>query len=147
MDEFADLLGLRDWYEWMPDPGDHEVTEPVREGSTNPQLLRNLHPAAVWHLLSALQRYDKLPLEKVREITLEVGLLGQHGLDYASSEKKYTLRSLPGESFSGLQMMCLMHAGFRRIAPEMDTGMDLDEPYLSALTMFQSNQNPGSGGS
>jgi len=34
-------------------------------------------------------------------------------------------------------MMCLMHAGFRRIAPEMETGMDLDEPYLVALEMFE----------
>ena len=110
VDEFADMLGVRDWYEWRPDPGDHEVTDVVLDGSTNPELLQELHPAAVWHLLSALQRYDRLPVATVREIALEVGLLGQTGLDYGSSDKKYTLRSLPGESFSGLEMMCLMRA-------------------------------------
>ena len=59
------------------------------------------------------------------------------GLDYASTDKKYNLRTIPGESFSGLEMMCLMHAGFRRLAPDMETGMDLDEPYLVALEMFE----------
>ena len=43
-----------------------------------------------------------------------------------------------GETFSGLQLMCLMHAGFKRIAPEHDTGMDLEEPFLTALQMYQS---------
>ncbi len=33
--------------------------------------------------------------------------------------------------------MCLMHAGFKRIAPEVDTGMDLNEPFLTALELFQ----------
>jgi Tfp pilus assembly protein PilF len=143
VDEFADMLGLRDWYEWRPDPGDHEVTDTVLEGATNPELLEELHPAAVWHLLSALRRYDKLPVATVREIAYEVGLLGQSGLNYASTDKKYTLRTIPGESFSGLELMCLMHAGFRRIAPEMETGMDLDEPYLVALEMFELEKGNG----
>jgi len=144
VDEFADMLGVRDWYEWQPDPGDHEVTDAALQGPSNPELLEELHPAAVWHLLSALQRYDKLPVATVREIAFEVGLLGQNGLDYASPDKKYTLSAIPGESFSGLEMMCLMHAGFRRLAPDMETGMDLDEPYLVALEMFELEKGKGS---
>jgi hypothetical protein len=144
VDEFADMLGLRDWYEWRADPVDHEVTNTVLEGATNPELLEKLHPAAVWHLLSAMRRYDKLPVATVREIAFEVGLLGQTGLDYASTDKKYTLRTIPGESFSGLEMMCLMHAEFRRLVPEMETGMDLDEPYLVALEMFELEKGKGS---
>jgi len=144
VDEFADMLGLRDWYEWRADPVDHEVTNTVLEGATNPELLEKLHPAAVWHLLSAMRRYDKLPVATVREIAFEVGLLGQTGLDYASTDKKYALRTIPGESFSGLEMMCLMHAEFRRLVPEMETGMDLDEPYLVALEMFELEKGKGS---
>ena len=137
VDEFAEILGLTGWYEWRPDPGTHEVTEaPAKEGTTNPELLKQKHPAAVWFLLDALKRYAALPAEKVREIAFEIALLGQRGLDYASPEKKYTLRSLPDESFSGLQLMCLMHAGFQQIAPEHDTGMDLAEPFLTALSIF-----------
>jgi hypothetical protein len=30
VDEFADIIGLRGWYEWIPDPGHHKVTaEPL----------------------------------------------------------------------------------------------------------------------
>ena len=141
VDAFADLLGLRGWYEWQPDPGAHEVTEsPEKEGTTNPELPRHKHPAAVWHLLSALQRYGPMDVEQVRAIAFEIGMLGRSGLDYASPDKKYTLRTLPGETFSGLQLMCLMHAGFKRIAPEQDTGMDLDGPFLQALALFNAEQ-------
>ena len=32
--------------------------------------------------------------------------------------------------------MCLMFAGFKRIAPEHDLQMDLEAPFLLALDMF-----------
>ncbi|MCX6910882.1 MAG: tetratricopeptide repeat protein [Verrucomicrobia bacterium] len=138
VDEFADRVGLRDWYEWRPDPGHHEVTAPpTREGTTNPELLRQKHPAAVWHLLNALERYDALPVEKVREIAFEIAILGQQGLDHASPDQKYTLRSLPGERFSGLHLMCLMYAGFKRVAPDHEVQMDLNDPFLTALQMHK----------
>ena len=138
VDEFADLVGLREWYVWKPDPGDQKPTaaEPVREGTTNPELLRAKHPAAVWFLLDALQRYARLSNEDVRKIAFEVAMIGREGLDYSSPEKKYRVRALPGEEFSGLQMMCLMHAGFKRLAPGEDTGMALNEPFLTALELF-----------
>jgi hypothetical protein len=41
---------------------------------------------------------------------------------------------------SGLEKMHLMHAGFKRLAGE-DTGMNLDEPFLTALELF--NGQPG----
>ena len=132
---------VQNWYEWKPDTGDHDVTTPPRharhEGTTNPELLQEKHPAAVFHFLSALERYDTLPVEKVREIAVEIGVLGHDGLDYADPEPKYTLRSIPGQNFSGLQLMCLMYAGFKRFAPELDPGIDLHEPFLTALKLFQ----------
>jgi hypothetical protein len=42
---------------------------------------------------------------------------------------------------SGLEKMCQMHGGFKRPAPGEDTGMDLDEPFLTALELF--NGRPG----
>ena len=91
----------------------------------------------MWFLLDALKRYAPMDVEQVQAITFEIGILGQGGLDYASPEKKYQLRTIPGEDFSGLQLMCLMHAGFKRIAPDLDSGMDLEEPFLAALQLFQ----------
>lgn len=144
VDEFADMLGLNGWYEWKPDAGAPlsaaATTNDKPGGTPNPELLKQKHPAAVWYLLSVLERYDKMPVEKVREIAFEAGLLGRGGLDYASSDKKYRLNSLPGEELSGLQIMCLMFAGFKRVAPDQDCGMDLDEPFLTALQMFNANK-------
>ncbi|MEO6970992.1 MAG: hypothetical protein ABI217_08870 [Chthoniobacterales bacterium] len=142
VDSFADLLGVRGWYEWKPDPGRHEVTEaPVKEGTTNPELLREKYPAAVWFLLDALKRFASMDVEEVRAIAFEIGMLGRSGLDYASPDKKYTLRTIPEEAFSGLHLMCLMHAGFKRIQPDIDSGMDLDEPFLIALQLFDDNED------
>ena len=141
VDAFADILGLRGWYEWKPDPGTHEVTgTSANEGTTNPDLLQQKHPAAVVHLLDALRRYAPMDVEQVRAIALEIAMLGRSGLDYADPEPKYTLRALPGENFSGHQLMCLMHAGFKRLAPEHDTGMDLDAPFLTALELFHAER-------
>jgi tetratricopeptide (TPR) repeat protein len=118
------------------------VNAKLREqgGPTNPELLQKKHPAAVWYLLDALKRFDSLDSRRVMEIAFEIAKLGESGLDYASPEKKYSLYSCPGESFSGHQLMCLMFAGFKRIAPEQDTGMDLNEPWITALEMFNSGK-------
>jgi len=118
------------------------IRKEIRErgGPTNPELLQGKHPAAVWHLLGALKRFDSLDPRRVMEITFEVARLGESGLDYANPEKKYTLSAYPGESFSGLQLMCLMYAGFKRIAPDQDTGMDLNEPWITALELFNSRK-------
>ena len=99
VDEFADMTGLRDWYVWKPDAEDQDATTPVRrDGITNPELLHEEHPAAVWHFLSALERYDTLSDEKIREVAFEIAILGQNGLDYADPDTKYTLRSIPNMS-------------------------------------------------
>lgn len=120
----------------------HSVRDQIREqgGPTNPELLQEKHPAAVWYLLNALKRFDSLDSGRVMEITFEIAKLGESGLDYANPEKKYHLTSCPGESFSGHQLMCLMYAGFKRIAPDQDTGMDLNEPWITALELFSSGR-------
>ena len=53
------------------------------------------------------------------------------------------LKSLPGERFSGLQLMCLMFAGFKRFAPEVEGGLDLDAPFLQALELFEKRKRGG----
>ena len=143
VDEFAEMLGLTGWYSWSPDTtAQHSpfAAEPVLEGSTNPDLLRAKHPAAVWFLLDALKRFAAMPPEQVRQIVVEIALLGREGLDYANPDQNYRLRALPGESFSGLHLMCLMFAGSKQVAPDLDTGMDLEAPFLSALELFNNEQ-------
>ena len=37
--------------------------------------------------------------------------------------------------------MCLMVAGFKHIAPDQDTGMDLNEPWITALELFNAGKS------
>jgi hypothetical protein len=46
------------------------------------------------------------------------------------------LAPLPGEQFSGLQLMCMMHVGFKRVDPSVDPGTGLDDVYSQALRMY-----------
>ncbi len=141
VDEFAEMVGLKGWYEWKPDPGTHTVTaSPLEEGTSNPELLRRKATPAVHYCLDALKRYDTMPVEKINEIASEIAMVGRNGLDYASPDQQYSLQSLPDEKFSGLHLMCLMFAGFKRIAPEHDLHMDLNEPFLTALEMFEKGE-------
>ena len=43
---------------------------------------------------------------------------------------------MPGK-FSGMQMVCIMYVGFKRIAPEHAASFDLANEYASALKMFE----------
>jgi tetratricopeptide (TPR) repeat protein len=141
VDEFADMVGLRDWYEWRADPGHHDATaEPLKQGTTNPALLKEKQPAAIFYFLDAFKRFDAMTPEQVRNVAFEIALLGRNGLDYASPDEKYELRALPDRKFSGLHLMCLMYAGFKRVAPEHDVGMDLDDPFLTALQLHEGGE-------
>ena len=66
--------------------------------------------------------------------------MGQEGIDYSSPENKYRLKSLPGKTMSGLQLMCLMYAGFKQVAPDMDSGMDLEDEYQQALGIWKTKK-------
>ena len=92
------------------------------------------------YLLGALQRFEDMDESDILQVTAEIALLGRFGLDYASPDTQYKLRSLPDEQFSGLQLMCLMYAGMKRTHPEADTGMPFDEAYAAALSMYGSGE-------
>ena len=137
------MTGLRGWYDWKIDPGQHDVRElPRQEGTTNPALLREKNPAAVFYFLDAFKRFDAMTPDEIRNVALEIALIGRAGLDYASPEKKYELKTIPNRKFSGLHLMCLMYAGFKRILPEHDVGMELNEPFVTALQLHEGrNEN------
>lgn len=141
VDAWADVLGLQGWYGWRPDDEVDPMpvdAQPAEAGG--PETVEQEHPAAVWFLLSALERYEPMTDDEVQAIAFEIAILGMGGLDHASSEQKYTLETLPGERFSGLQATCLMYAGFARIAPGQDTGMDLKEPFQVALQLHEARK-------
>lgn len=164
VDAFAEVLQLGDWYTWQPDVGEEPAAPPAAElveadvealldydatdidittkpsGPTNPELLALKEPAVTMYLLGALQRFAGMDRHDVQRVATEIGLLGMEGLDYASSERQYALRALPGESFSGLHLMALMYVAFKKVEPAMDIGMNFDEPYRMALRLYEAGK-------
>jgi Flp pilus assembly protein TadD len=89
---------------------------------------------AVMYLAGALERFEQMTADEVRKVGLEVAVLGMGGIDPNDPAQKYTLQSLPG-TFSGLHLLCLMFAAFRRVAPEHQIGFDLAREYDLAVAL------------
>lgn len=92
----------------------------------------------VFHLLKALRLFQTMSLHEVQAVTFEIGLMGRLGLDLNDSSARYTLNSISGE-YSGLELACLMYAGFKQIDPGFETGLGLEEEYEMALKLAMSN--------
>jgi tetratricopeptide (TPR) repeat protein len=84
---------------------------------------------AVFYLLDALRLFRGKSLQEIQEITFEIGMLGKYGLDINDPQETHVLRALPGRVFSALQLICIMYAGFKKIEPGMDIGVDLGEEW------------------
>jgi hypothetical protein len=143
VDAVAAELRMRDWYAWVDAPGDAAAPGaeaiPPEGGSTNPDLLEDprAQMAVAMYMLDALKRYATMSNAEIMQVAGEIALLGQTGLDYSASERQYSLRFLPGESFSGLQLMSLMYVGFKKVQPDVDTGLPFDDAYAQALSMYE----------
>jgi tetratricopeptide (TPR) repeat protein len=154
VDRFARELGLAKWFDWRKDDGtllpedvksatewlprssrEHSVPPPGDGGPTNPELLKAKESATLMYLLAAVERFEPLPRATVLAIVSEIALKGRGGIDYANSDKQYQIDSLPGELFTGLQLLCLMYAGFKQIEPTLDTGLDFHKAYAMALAL------------
>ena len=93
-----------------------------------------LRPDVMMYISGALDTFDQLAPAKRQQITLEVALKGQSGLDINDPEQKYTLKSLPGK-FSGLHLVSIMYVGIKALDANADAGIDLSEEYAAAMAL------------
>jgi tetratricopeptide (TPR) repeat protein len=131
--KFAEILKLQEWFEFRDDV-------PMKEnpqGTTNPELLKTKEPATVMYLVSALERFGHMSPDEIQKVAFEIGLLGTAGIDYTKADRRYSLKSIPAEQFSGLQLLCLMYVGFKKIDPTLDTRLDFKDAYEMALKLFK----------
>jgi tetratricopeptide (TPR) repeat protein len=91
---------------------------------------------AVMYCLSAMEHFAKLPDDEVQRIVFEIGMLGTKGFEVNDTTQQYQLQSMPGK-FSGMQMVCIMYVGFKRIAPEYAASFDLSNEYAVAKELFE----------
>ncbi|MFT2722366.1 tetratricopeptide repeat protein, partial [Deinococcus sp. A31D244] len=95
-----------------------------------------LRPDALMYILGTLEKFQDMTVQEIQQVALEVAMAGQRGLDVNSSEQQYTLKTMPGV-YSGLHMVSIMYAAFKRIDPTMDVGFDLEREYNAARAMLR----------
>ena len=93
-----------------------------------------LRPDVVMYIAGALDTFARVGPTKSQQITFEVAMKGQSGLDINDPEQKYTLKTLPG-NFSGMHLVSIMYAGMKALDPNVDAGVDLSAEYEAALSM------------
>ena len=97
-----------------------------------------LRPDVMMYIAGALDTFAKLDVAKRQQVTLEIALKGQTGLDINDAEAKYTLKSLPGQ-FSGMHLVSIMYVGMKELDPDTDSGVDLSAEYEAAKLMQNKN--------
>jgi tetratricopeptide (TPR) repeat protein len=90
---------------------------------------------AVQYCLVALQTFDGLTKDQIQPIAFEIAMLGTKGLDVNSPERKYTLRTLPGD-YAGLHLLCIQYVGFQLLDPSINIGFDLSREFAEAKRQF-----------
>lgn len=132
VDEFATQLGVRAWYAWQADSGPGGAA-----ASELPAQSRKIEsPAALMCLVAALERLDGRGEQEVAQIAAEAALKGTTGLDLDSPEKLHSLSAFGNERFSGLELLCLMHAAMQRVSPGADVGADFSGVWTAAQMIF-----------
>ncbi len=109
----------------------------LREIAVTTAKSHGFRPDVMYYCLNALKLFSTKEFDEVRKISYEIAMKGRHGLDINNPDKKYTLNSLP-EFFSGIQLLCYMYVGFKRIAPNEDVGVDFSAEYEMASKLFDS---------
>ncbi len=133
------------YYEKLIDIGaPKELVKLAKEGlneiSHEPLKTDNSRPESVFYCLSAIEKFEHMDIDEIKQISFEIATKGMQGLDMDSLEKKYTLNSLKGE-FSGFILVCYMYVGFQIIEPTLDIGIDLSKEYNSAKQMHKMNDH------
>jgi tetratricopeptide (TPR) repeat protein len=93
-----------------------------------------LRPDVMMYIAGALDTFEKVGPAVTKQIATEIAMKGQRGLDINSSDKEYTLNTLPGK-FSGIHLVSIMYAAFKQIDPSLDGGIDLHREYDAAVAI------------
>ena len=94
---------------------------------------------AVMYCLGALEKFENLSESEIKNIGIEIAMLGMSGIQVNNPEQQYTLNSLPGK-FTGLHLLCMEYVAFSQVEPDLDIGFDLSEEYSAAIKLYESRK-------
>ncbi len=151
IDNWAEVLGLRDWYAWTdgnpsPDHGDtpSQEKQPKQRRTFDESALGSvvLGPsgpldaeratAAMYFMLGALEWADESNEQEIALVAASAAITGQRGIEYLDPQSRYELPGYSPEPISGLQLLSVMYVLIKRLYPDIDQGIDLEEPYNTA---------------
>jgi len=99
------------------------------------------NPAVMWFMVSALQYFDGMPKSKIKEIAIEIAMIGTQGINPAP-EHTYKVTSIPGKEFSGYNLLAFYFVSWKLAIPDMvkDLNLPYEDEYNSALAIFNSKK-------
>lgn len=124
------------------DPFDQESDKEFKKEQTdtflNSQKEIGLNMAVVMFMVDAMQHFEKLPPAKVKEIALEIAMVGTQGIDPAIGNN-YKLTNIPKKEFSGYHLLAYYYVSWSQAIPSMVEKLNLPyaKEYAMAKTMFQ----------
>ncbi|MBN2775833.1 MAG: hypothetical protein JXR31_16375, partial [Prolixibacteraceae bacterium] len=96
--------------------------------------------AVMWFMVDALEFFEGMPKEEIKQIAFDIALQGTQG--YSPDKKDYTLNSIPGKTFSGYHILAYYYVSWALAIPEMLSQLQLpyNEEYKQAKAFHQMNK-------
>lgn len=142
VDEYAQLLKLQDWYEWIPNITEPSPGESSPNSTISSEFLKENENAIFSYCLDALKRFDNKSWEENAIIVSEIAWLATKGINYTDPDRTYRLKCIPQEKISGLHFLCLMYTVLKLVKPDHDItrlGLHFADAYKRALDAHKSN--------
>ena len=93
--------------------------------------------AVVMFMVDALQYFETIPKEKIKEIAVEIAMQGTQG--FSPAKKDYNIPSIPGKWFSGYHILAYYYVSWALAMPDKVTELQLpfDKEFELAKQMKQ----------
>ena len=147
---WGDDLGIASYYSLVPEDDyraaqtgtlDEQLTgietDPLDQYTHDPQKVQQMRTfqatataqghnmAMVMFMVDALQHFKGMPLPKIKEVALEIAMLGTQGIH--PEKQGYHLHHVPGKTFSGHHLLAYYYVSWKLAIPEMVEQLQL--PY------------------
>lgn len=95
-----------------------------------------INMAVVMFMVDAMQYFKNLSAAKVKEIALEIAMLGTQGINPAQGNN-YKLSNIPNKDFSGYNLLAYYYVSWMLAMPEQidKLGLEYEQEYATALSI------------
>jgi tetratricopeptide (TPR) repeat protein len=118
---------------------EHKAKEHEQFQKTQEQIGTNM--AVVMYMVEALQYFEGMTKEAIKNTAFEIALQGTHG--YSPDKDGYKVSSIKGKTFSGYHILAYYYISWALAIPEMLAQLQLpyDDEYQMALSLYKPNQS------